>query len=118
MKLLLDQGERVRHGLETQVIELQDKLKQAQGPEAAKEVLMKVGRRVCVLIASVMCNSAAPWTVAPTRLLCPWNSPVKSTGVGCHSLLQGNLPNPGIKPRSPALQILYHLTPGKAQAYL
>uniref|UniRef100_A0A452FPC0 Cingulin n=1 Tax=Capra hircus TaxID=9925 RepID=A0A452FPC0_CAPHI len=41
MKLLLDQGERVRHGLETQVIELQDKLKQAQGPEAAKEVLMK-----------------------------------------------------------------------------
>lgn len=41
MKLLLDQGERVRHGLETQVVELQDKLKQAQGPEAAKEVLMK-----------------------------------------------------------------------------
>ena len=46
MKLLLDQGEKVRHGLETQVMELQDKLKQAQGPEAAKEVLMKVGRRV------------------------------------------------------------------------
>lgn len=44
MKLLLDQGERVRHGLETQVTELQDKLKQAQGPEPAKEVLMKVGR--------------------------------------------------------------------------
>ncbi|XP_061039467.1 cingulin isoform X2 [Eubalaena glacialis] len=41
MKLLLDQGERVRHGLETQVMELQDKLKQAQGPEPAKEVLMK-----------------------------------------------------------------------------
>ncbi|KAK1329047.1 hypothetical protein QTO34_011218 [Cnephaeus nilssonii] len=41
MKLLLDQGERVRHGLETQVTELQDKLKQAQGPEPAKEVLMK-----------------------------------------------------------------------------
>ncbi|XP_031292275.1 cingulin [Camelus dromedarius] len=41
VKLLLDQGERVRHGLETQVMELQDKLKQAQGPEPAKEVLMK-----------------------------------------------------------------------------
>ncbi|XP_026953397.1 cingulin isoform X1 [Sagmatias obliquidens] len=41
MKLLLDQGEMVRHGLETQVMELQDKLKQAQGPEPAKEVLMK-----------------------------------------------------------------------------
>ena len=24
--------------------------------------------------------------------------------MGCHALLQGNLPNPGIKPRSPALQ--------------
>ncbi|KAM8816779.1 cingulin [Rhynchonycteris naso] len=41
MKLLLDQSERVRRGLETQVMELQDKLKQAQGPEPAKEVLMK-----------------------------------------------------------------------------
>ena len=25
----------------------------------------------------------------PTRLLCPWDSPDKSTGVACHSLLQG-----------------------------
>ncbi|XP_043432243.1 cingulin isoform X2 [Prionailurus bengalensis] len=41
MKLLVDQGERVRHRLETQVMELQDKLKQAQGPEPAKEALMK-----------------------------------------------------------------------------
>lgn len=46
MKLLLDQGERMRHGLETQVMELQDKLKQVQGPEPAKQVLMKVGRWV------------------------------------------------------------------------
>ncbi|XP_036916271.1 cingulin [Sturnira hondurensis] len=41
MKLLLDQGERVRRGLETQVVELQDKLKKVQGPEPAKEVLRK-----------------------------------------------------------------------------
>ena len=27
-----------------------------------------------------------------------------NTGVGCHSLLQGNLPDPGIKPGSLALQ--------------
>ena len=32
------------------------------------------------------------------------DSPGKTTEVGCHALLQGNLPNPGIKPRSPALQ--------------
>ena len=24
----------------------------------------------------------------PTRLLCPWDSPGKNTGVGCHFLLQ------------------------------
>ena len=31
------------------------------------------------------------WTVAPEepRLLCPWDSPGKNTGVGCHLLLQG-----------------------------
>ena len=28
------------------------------------------------------------WT-APTRLLCPWDSPGKNTGVGCYALLQG-----------------------------
>ena len=28
----------------------------------------------------------------PTRLLCPWNSPGKCTGVSCHSLLQGIFP--------------------------
>ena len=33
-----------------------------------------------------------------------WASPGKNTGVGCHFLLQGDLPNPGIEPRSPALQ--------------
>ena len=27
-----------------------------------------------------------PW---PTRLLCPWDSPGKNTGVGCHVLLRG-----------------------------
>ena len=31
---------------------------------------------------------------------CPWDSPGNNTGVGCRALLQGNLPNPGIKPTS------------------
>ncbi|XP_012623049.1 cingulin [Microcebus murinus] len=41
MKLLLDQGESLRRGLETQVMELQNKLKQVQGSEPAKEGLLK-----------------------------------------------------------------------------
>ena len=35
------------------------------------------------------------------RLFCPWILPGKNTGVGCHFLLQGDLPNPGIEPMSP-----------------
>ena len=34
---------------------------------------------------------ATPWTVACTRLLYPWDFLGKSTGVGCHFLLQGTL---------------------------
>ncbi|XP_036047246.1 cingulin [Onychomys torridus] len=41
MKLRLGQEEGLRHGLETQVKELQIKLKQGQSPEPAKEVLLK-----------------------------------------------------------------------------
>ena len=38
----------------------------------------------------------------PTRLPCPWDSPGKNTGVGCHSLLQGHLLDPRVEPTSPA----------------
>ena len=33
-----------------------------------------------------------------TRLLCPWDSPGKNTGVGCHALLQGIFPTQGLNP--------------------
>ena len=42
---------------------------------------------------------AMPWTVcSPPGSSVLGDSPGKNTGVGCHALLQGNLPNPGIKP--------------------
>ena len=37
---------------------------------------------------SVMSDSSRPHGLQPTRLLCPWDFPGKSTGVGCHCLLQ------------------------------
>ena len=43
-----------------------------------------------------------PWTVA-YQLLHPGDFPGKNTGVGCHFLLQGIFPDPGIEPGSPAL---------------
>ena len=35
-----------------------------------------------------MSDSYRPQGLQPTRLLHPWDSPGKSTGVGCHCLLQ------------------------------
>ena len=49
-------------------------------------------------------SSLQPHGLEPTRLLCPWDFSGKDTGMGCHFLLQGNLPHPAIKPASPALQ--------------
>ena len=47
----------------------------------------------------------------PSRLLCPWNSPGKDTGVGCHSLLQGIFPTWGLNPGLLHWrQILYQLS--------
>ena len=34
------------------------------------------------------CTTVRPHRWQPTRLLCPWDSPGKKTGMGCHSLLQ------------------------------
>ena len=47
---------------------------------------------------SVMFNSLRPHRLQPTRLLCPWNSPGKNTGVGSHSLLQGIFQTQGSNP--------------------
>ena len=39
-------------------------------------------------VTSVVSNSVWPHGWQPTRLPCPWDSPGKNTGVGCHFLLQ------------------------------
>ena len=36
-----------------------------------------------------MSDSVQPHGLQLARLLCPWGSPGKNTGVGCHALLQG-----------------------------
>ena len=44
---------------------------------------------------SAVSNSLQPHGLWPTRLLCPWDSSGKNTGVGCHALLQGIFPTQG-----------------------
>ena len=50
-----------------------------------------LGRKVMtnlLLSTSVVSDSVRPHGQQPTRLPCPWDSPGKNTGVGCHFLLQ------------------------------
>ena len=42
----------------------------------------------CCCVTSVVSDSVRPHGLQPSRLLCPWDSPGKNTGVGCHFLLQ------------------------------
>ena len=52
----------------------------------------------CMLSCSVVSNSLQPHGLEPTRPLCPWDSPGKNTGVGCHFLLQCIFPAQGLNP--------------------
>ena len=73
----------------------------------------------CPTIAILMSLTVS--VAQPCLTLCdpmdysPWTSPGQNTGVGSLSLLQGDLPDPGIEPRSPTLQAdsLQAQPPGK-----
>ena len=54
---------------------------------------------------SVMFNSLRPHRLQHTRFLCPWNSLGKNNWSGLPIPSPGDLPNPGIKPTSPAWQV-------------
>ena len=48
------------------------------------------------LQSCLMSDSWRPHGLSPTRLLCPWDSPVKNTGVGCSDLFQGIILTQGL----------------------
>ena len=45
----------------------------------------------------------------PVLLLCPWNSPGKSPGMGCHFLLQGIFLTWGLNPGLPHCRQIHQL---------
>ena len=57
-----------------------------------------VNPRLRVHACSVVFDSLWPHRLYPTRLLCPWDSPGKNTGVGCHFHLQGIFLTQGSNP--------------------
>ena len=64
----------------------------------------------CPVIGSSV-PSLRPLGLQPPRLLRPWDFPGKSTGVGCHFLLQGIFLTQGLNPGLPnCRQTLYPLS--------
>jgi len=80
------------------------------GPSTIGEIREVEGTSVHVCwVASVMSDSLWPCGPLPTRVLCPWDSPGKNTGVGCHALLQGIFLTQG---SNPCLSCLLHWQAG------
>ena len=44
---------------------------------------------MCCAYSLIMSDSLRTHGLQPARVLCPWDSPGKNTGVGCQALLQG-----------------------------
>ena len=67
------------------VFNTKKKRKETKNHQAMKRHVNMLGPFSCL----TLCN---PMECSPTRLLCPWNSLGKNTGVDCHALLQGIFP--------------------------
>ena len=63
---------------------------------------------MCGLSGSVMSDSLQRQGLQHTRLLCPWDSLGKNTGLGCHALLQGIFPTQGSNPGLPHCRQILH----------
>ena len=70
------------------------------------------------MLVAGACLSLGHHGLQPARLLCPWDSPGKNPGVGCHFLLQGLFLTQGL---SPGLlhrrQIVYGLSHQRSLIY-
>ena len=53
---------------------------------------------MCTQVLQLYLTHLWPYGLQPTRLLFPWDFPIKNTGVGCHFLLQGIFLTQGLRP--------------------
>ena len=58
---------------------------------AAKDEMVRKHHWLACSVTSVVSDSQRPHGLWPARLLCPWDSPSRNTGVGCCFLLHHRL---------------------------
>ena len=78
-----------------------------EGKDENRFLMCNSNGKITVLCAYLLNHVqlfGTPWTVA-TRLLCPWGFTRQENWNGLPCPPPGDLPNPGIEPRSPALQV-------------
>ena len=76
------------------------RIHRAQTPVEARDLKtadLKISGQMLTLSHTVVSDSLRPHGLQPARLLCPWDSPGKNTGAGCHFLFQGIFPTQGPK---------------------
>ena len=61
-------------------------------------VHMYTCKHTCMRAKSLQSCPALCYPMVTARLLCPWDSPSKNTGMGCHALLQGIFLTQGSNP--------------------
>ena len=84
--------------------------------QGGQGLIWKWKKSVSLSVVSSSLRSHGLW---PARLLCPWDSLGKSTGVSCHFLLQGIFPTQGSNlGLLHCRQILYHWATWEASSYV
>ena len=89
--------------LTVSITKKQDKIKKEMGLSDHRTCLL---RNLCLV--AVVPYSLQPHGLQPTRLFCPWGFSRQEYQSGLPCLTPGDLANPGIEPRSPALQANPH----------
>ena len=69
---------------------LQTGLIQASLPLLIYETCQMITWLCACEITPIVCNASRPHGLQPARLLCPWDSPGKNTGVSCHASSKGS----------------------------
>ena len=80
------------------MVHIKKSLRNKNGREKINSMPMMQVNFCCCCSVTKSCRTLLFCDPMVCRLLCPWDFPGKSTGMGCHFLLQGIFPTQGSNP--------------------